>query len=103
MRRFEVTTDGETIVGPVTLDQVRRGLASGKLPPDARIREVGEWQPVLASIVWTEEAAVGAETEVIAGWRATALPAPHRARCGALARRTSRTQRGSGAPRARSA
>ncbi len=39
---FEVTVDGEKIVGPVTLDQVRRGIEAWKLPPDVRLRRVGE-------------------------------------------------------------
>lgn len=48
MDQFEITTDGETLVGPVTLDQVRRGIVAGKVPADARARLVGteEWQPV---------------------------------------------------------
>ena len=40
--RFEVTVDGARVVGPVTLDQVRRGIEAGKLPPDVRVRRVGE-------------------------------------------------------------
>lgn len=55
MEEFEITTtDGENVVGPVSLDQVRRGLAAGKVPATAQIRRVGEdaWHPVLASLTW---------------------------------------------------
>jgi hypothetical protein len=54
MDDFEVTADGESVVGPVSLDQVRRGLASGKIPPTAQIRRKGEdgWHPVLSSLTW---------------------------------------------------
>lgn len=54
MNEFELTTDGETVVGPVSLDQVRRGLAAEKIPATAQIRRVGEeaWHPVLASLTW---------------------------------------------------
>jgi hypothetical protein len=46
--RFEVTVDGENIVGPVTLDQLRRGVEAGKLPRDAKARRVGEahWKEI---------------------------------------------------------
>jgi hypothetical protein len=47
---FEVTTDGgETIVGPVTLAQLRRGLIAGKVPADAQARRKDEptWQPLV--------------------------------------------------------
>jgi hypothetical protein len=37
-RVYEVTVDGETIVGPVSFDQLRRGVHEGKLPADARVR-----------------------------------------------------------------
>jgi hypothetical protein len=48
MGTYEVTTDGENIVGPVTLDQIRRGLVAGKIPAEAQAREVGssEWLPL---------------------------------------------------------
>lgn len=43
---FEVRV-GEKIVGPVTLDQVRRGIEAGKIPPLATVRRVGRdgWSP----------------------------------------------------------
>ncbi|GMV17125.1 MAG: hypothetical protein AMXMBFR56_53490 [Polyangiaceae bacterium] len=43
---FEVRV-GEKIVGPVTLDQVRRGIEAGKIPPHATVRRVGAdgWSP----------------------------------------------------------
>ncbi|MCC6667216.1 MAG: DUF4339 domain-containing protein [Polyangiaceae bacterium] len=43
---FEVRV-GERIVGPVTLDQVRRGIEAGKVPPHATVRRVGAdgWSP----------------------------------------------------------
>lgn len=45
---FEVTVDGENVVGPVTLDQLRRGVEAGKLPGDAQARAVGSatWRPI---------------------------------------------------------
>lgn len=48
MGTYEVTTDGENIVGPVTLDQIRRGLLAGKIPAEAQAREAGssEWVPL---------------------------------------------------------
>lgn len=43
MDEYELTSDGgETIVGPVTLDQIRRGLLARRIPADARARRVGE-------------------------------------------------------------
>lgn len=55
--RFEVTVDGENIVGPVTLDQLRRGVEVGKLPRDAKARVEGTeaWRSALQLI--DEEAA----------------------------------------------
>ncbi len=52
MDEYEVTTDGETIVGPVTMDQLRRGLVAGKLPADAKARPIGtiEWIPIAVVI-----------------------------------------------------
>lgn len=43
---FEVRV-GEKIVGPVTLDQVRRGIEAGKIPAHATVRRVGAdvWSP----------------------------------------------------------
>ena len=38
---FEVTLDGEHVVGPVSLDQLRRGLEAGKVPGDAKARLTG--------------------------------------------------------------
>ncbi len=45
---LEVTVDGVHIVGPVTVDQLRRGLDARRVPPDARARRVGTqaWTPV---------------------------------------------------------
>lgn len=52
MSEFEVTTGGEKIVGPVSLDQLRRGLVAGKVPPDAKARAVGstDWLPIAVVI-----------------------------------------------------
>jgi hypothetical protein len=47
--QFEVTvSDGEAVVGPVTMDQIRRGLVAGKLPAESKARRVGtsEWTPI---------------------------------------------------------
>lgn len=73
---YEVTTDGEAIVGPVTLDQIRRGLVAGKLPPDsrARLKGQGDWTPVAVLIAAKRESAA---TEVAAP---TATPTPAAAR-----------------------
>src|SRR5437899_773149 len=40
--------EGETEVGPVSLDQIRRGLKEGRISPDAEIAPVGsaDWIPV---------------------------------------------------------
>ncbi len=45
--QFEVSVGGK-VVGPVSLDQIRRGLEAGSIPRDAQGREVGssEWVPV---------------------------------------------------------
>lgn len=47
-RVYEVTVDGETIVGPVSFDQLRRGVHEGKLPLDARVRTsvAANWRPI---------------------------------------------------------
>jgi hypothetical protein len=44
---FEVSANG-SIVGPVSLDQIRRGVQQGRIPPDAAARPVGTtaWLPV---------------------------------------------------------
>ncbi len=54
-KTYEVTVDGEHVVGPVTLDQLRRGFEVGKLPEDARVRVVGEvtWHHIL-DVIQTE-------------------------------------------------
>lgn len=45
---FEVTVDGTAIVGPVTVEQLRHGLAAGRLPQNAWVRTPGtaQWIPV---------------------------------------------------------
>jgi hypothetical protein len=45
---FEVTLDGLKIVGPVTLDQIRRGIDAGKISADAKGRRRGTdaWRSV---------------------------------------------------------
>lgn len=45
---YEVTVDGETIVGPVTREQLERGIEAGKVPQDAKARKKGEtaWRRV---------------------------------------------------------
>lgn len=44
---FEVKV-GDNVVGPVTLDQIQRGVDAGKIPRDGLVRQVGEepWQSV---------------------------------------------------------
>jgi hypothetical protein len=42
---YEVRS-GESIVGPVSLDQIRRGRAGGKVPYSAEARAVGPWMTV---------------------------------------------------------
>jgi hypothetical protein len=46
--QFEVSSGGK-VAGPVSLDQVRRGVAAGVIPKDAQVRRLGAvlWQPVL--------------------------------------------------------
>ncbi|MBI4700140.1 MAG: DUF4339 domain-containing protein [Deltaproteobacteria bacterium] len=63
--RYEVAIDEERVVGPVTIDQIRRALASGKLPPQARARAQGSepWVPLaelLAETTPPDEPAPGA-------------------------------------------
>jgi hypothetical protein len=46
---FELTTDGESVLGPVTADQLRQWRTGGKLPARARARRVGgdgSWTPI---------------------------------------------------------
>jgi len=45
--QFEISSGG-TVVGPASLDQIRRGVEAGKIPGDAQIRAVGTelWTPV---------------------------------------------------------
>ncbi|MBM4359388.1 MAG: SUMF1/EgtB/PvdO family nonheme iron enzyme, partial [Deltaproteobacteria bacterium] len=45
---LEVTTDGETIVGPVSRDLLQRGVLTGKVPHDARVRvaHAQDWMPL---------------------------------------------------------
>lgn len=47
--RFEIKV-GDNVVGPVTLDQIRRGIDAGKVPGDAKVRQAGAdaWQSVSA-------------------------------------------------------
>jgi hypothetical protein len=49
---LEVTVDGDNIVGPVTLDQLRRGVAAGRVPPAARVRAAGTlgWSPLAVAL-----------------------------------------------------
>jgi len=45
---FEVTVDGNAIVGPVmTIEQLRAGLATGRVPQNAWVRppETHQWFP----------------------------------------------------------
>ena len=42
---YEVRND-QAVVGPVTLDQIRRGVAAGRIPPGAEVRRVTRWEPV---------------------------------------------------------
>ncbi len=43
-----VVRAGDARVGPVTLDQLRRGLEAGKIPEDAEAQSIagGDWRPV---------------------------------------------------------
>ncbi len=47
-----VRVDGEGTVGPVTLDQLRRGVAAGRVPDTAMVNLLGspEWLPVLSVV-----------------------------------------------------
>lgn len=47
---LEVTVDGTSVVGPVTLDQIRRGIAAGRVPRNAYARHRGttNWVPLSA-------------------------------------------------------
>lgn len=38
--------NGDAVVGPVSLDQIRRGLVAGRIPPGAEARRVTRWEPV---------------------------------------------------------
>jgi eukaryotic-like serine/threonine-protein kinase len=51
---FEVTEDGDNIVGPVTIDQMRRGIDAGRVAVHAKARRVGtqEWMPLAAILDW---------------------------------------------------
>lgn len=42
---YEISCDGD-VVGPVTIDRIRRGLAVGEIPPGAQVRRVTPWQSV---------------------------------------------------------
>lgn len=55
--RFEVTIDGSTIIGPVSRDQLERGLEAERVPRDALARRVGEegWRPVLSVLSKLQE------------------------------------------------
>jgi hypothetical protein len=41
---FEVTIDGTNVVGPVTADQLRNGVAAGRVPEHAFVRLAGSYQ-----------------------------------------------------------
>ncbi|MBL9024374.1 MAG: DUF4041 domain-containing protein [Myxococcales bacterium] len=45
---LEVTIDGANVVGPVTLDQLRRGVHAGRVPSTAHARPAGThaWSPI---------------------------------------------------------
>lgn len=57
VQRFEVWY-GAQVIGPVSLDQIRRGLEAGKIPEDAQARLVGTepWHPVREVIRRPDEA-----------------------------------------------
>ncbi len=78
MAEFELTTDGENIVGPVSLDQVRRGLAAQKVPATAQIRRLGEeaWHPVLASLTWEPSSTSATSQGAATGAPVPAAPMP---------------------------
>jgi len=42
---FEVRLE-DSVVGPVTLDQVKRGRSAGKIPDGAEMRSIGAWRTV---------------------------------------------------------
>lgn len=50
------TADGDSIVGPVTLNQIYRGLKAGKVPPDAEVTKEGSNTWAFASIVLVQAA-----------------------------------------------
>lgn len=76
---YEVTVDGEHVVGPVTLDQLRRGFEVGKLPADAKVRVVGEvtWYHIL-DLIQTEPRAAKLDLTVPSPSREPTPPAPTR-------------------------
>jgi hypothetical protein len=65
--QFEVSASGQ-VVGPVTLDQVQRGVESGKIPRDAQGRKVGsvEWVPVALLLARPSEVAASPSLRPIA-------------------------------------
>lgn len=71
-----VTTDGETTVGPVTAEQIRRGLEAGKIPLTASANRVGttDWVPIDA-VSLGSAASGGGQHEGPAGSAATGSPA----------------------------
>lgn len=86
-----VTTDGETTVGPVTAEQIRRGLAAAKIPPNAKVCRVGgEWTDLhLVPELQSEPSAAPAGTDASArsaekGAGGSAPAAPARARAGGI-------------------
>jgi hypothetical protein len=48
-RDFYVWSDGGDVVGPVSADQLARGLRAGKVPSDASVQRAGDvwWSDVL--------------------------------------------------------
>ena len=46
-----VSVDGSEAVGPVSADQIARGIRAGKVPQDAQVVRFGseDWEDILAS------------------------------------------------------
>lgn len=62
VQAFEVKV-GDNVVGPVTLDQIQRGVDAGKIPRDGLVRQVGEepWQSVGGVLAGTHGASLATD------------------------------------------
>ncbi len=74
---FEVRAGDGRVVGPVTLDQLRRGFETGKVPPDSHCRAVGAttWMTV-SSVVSEVKAEPGPVASAPSGATSASATAP---------------------------